>query len=136
MRSRDGIPEGGSRLGVASPSGASEQRRAAAERTIASSIVWDNVWPLENWCGNDYERLSDFEVSGYTAISLTLAGDNQNIAEAMQRVAAARRQILSEPQRFILMESVDDATRAVLACQRTPPFFADIIERNTTDRNA
>jgi membrane dipeptidase len=112
VEAHDGLPEDGSEGRITRLSGNSEGSDAAAMRLIASSIVWDNVLPLEVWCGNDYDRLGDFVASGYTAVSLTLAGDNQNISEAVQRVAAARRRILCDPQRFVLIESADDVSRA------------------------
>jgi membrane dipeptidase len=83
-----------------------------AAQLHADAVIWDNVWPLEPWCGNDYGTLGQFLDSGVTVISLTLAGDNHNISEAVQRVAAARRKILSDPQHFLLVERITDVFEA------------------------
>jgi membrane dipeptidase len=45
-------------------------------------------------------------------LSLTLAGDNHDTGEAMQRVAAARREVFSRPEELLLVESVADIRRA------------------------
>lgn len=83
-----------------------------AERLYADSIVWDMVWPLEPYCGNDFSALTRFKDCGYTLISLTVAGDNHNISEAAQRVAAIRRQVLDNADAYVLVETVADVQRA------------------------
>lgn len=83
-----------------------------AARLHRRAIVWDNVLPLEPWCGNDLDRLGQYSDAGVTAISLTLAGDSHNISEAVQRVAAARRRILSDPEHLLLVHTVADVGRA------------------------
>lgn len=83
-----------------------------AARIHRDSLVWDMVWPLEPWCGNRWDKLGRFQAAGYNVLSITLAGDNHNIGEATQRVAAARREVLSKPDELVLVESVDDVTRA------------------------
>jgi membrane dipeptidase len=76
------------------------------------AIVWDNVWPLEPDCGNDLEKLALFAAAGVTVLSLTIAGDNHNISEAVQRVAAVRRDVLGDPEHLVLVEHVADVFRA------------------------
>lgn len=83
-----------------------------AARIHRESLVWDMVWPLEPWCGNGWDKLSRFHAAGYNLISVTLAGDNHNIGEATQRVAAARAEVLSQPDELVLVESVADVLRA------------------------
>lgn len=83
-----------------------------AARIHAESLVWDMVFPLEPWCGNDWDKLARFQRAGYDVISITLAGDNHSISEAVQRVAAARREVLGRPEDLVLVESVDDVCRA------------------------
>ena len=83
-----------------------------AARLHQDALVWDMVWPLEPWCGNGWDKLERFHAAGYDFISVTLAGDNHNISEAMQRVAAARTEVLSRPHELVLVESVGDVTRA------------------------
>ncbi len=76
------------------------------------SIIWDMVWPLEPDFGNKFSALSRLKKNGYTLISLTVAGDNHNIGEAMQRVAAIRKEILQNKDDYILVEKTDDVLRA------------------------
>jgi membrane dipeptidase len=83
-----------------------------AARIHRDALVWDMVWPLEPWCGNGWDKLERFHAAGYDFISVTLAGDNHNISEAMQRVAAARTEVLSRPHELVLVESVGDVTQA------------------------
>lgn len=61
-----------------------------AEHIVRELLVWDNVWPVAQWCGNGYERLEDFRSAGWNILSLTIAGDDHDIGEAFQRIAAAR----------------------------------------------
>jgi len=91
----------------------SDQRAAAeAARIHAEALVWDMVFPLEPWCGNDWDKLARFHRAGYDVLSVTLAGDNHSISEAVQRVAAARREVLGRPGELVQVESVDDIRRA------------------------
>lgn len=71
-----------------------------AARIHAGSLVWDMVFPLEPWCGNDWDKLARFHRAGYDMISITLAGDNHSISQAVQRVAAARREVLGRPDEW------------------------------------
>jgi len=85
---------------------------AQAAQLYRQALVWDMVWPLEPWCGNDWEKTGRFQAAGFDLISVTLAGDNHNISEALQRVAEARRHVLSKPDEMLLVESVEDVRRA------------------------
>ncbi|HZP10809.1 MAG TPA: membrane dipeptidase [Nevskiaceae bacterium] len=79
---------------------------------LPGALVWDMVFPLEPWCGNDYAQLARFHAAGLHVISLTLAGDNHNIGEGIQRVAAARAHILANADRYVLVERITDVDRA------------------------
>ncbi|MEE4218794.1 MAG: membrane dipeptidase [Xanthomonadales bacterium] len=83
-----------------------------AARIHAGSLVWDMVFPIEPWCGNGWDKLGRFHETGYDVISVTLAGDNHSISEAVQRVAAARREVLGRPDELVLVESVNDVHKA------------------------
>jgi len=91
-------------------SGPSSSSRAAALHRDA--LVWDMVYPLEPWCGNDYDKLERYRAAGFDLVSLSLAGDNHNISEGLQRVAAARARILGCPERYVLVSSIADIARA------------------------
>jgi membrane dipeptidase len=75
------------------------------------SLVWDMVFPLEPWCGNDLDALARHRQAGFHHVSLTVAGDNHNIGEAVQRIGAARREILARDE-LMLIESLDDLETA------------------------
>ncbi len=82
-----------------------------AEALLRDALVWDNVWPLEPWVGNDLDRFETFRTAGYDVISLTVAGDNHNAAEALARVAAVRRRLRDQPGAR-LVEGLDDIAAA------------------------
>ena len=83
-----------------------------AKQLYQDAIVWDMVWPWEpELCDNDFGKLERFRESGFTLLSATIAGDNQNISEAIQKLAKARRQLAELPN-VIICESVDDVRRA------------------------
>ena len=85
------------------------ERAAALHR---DALVWDMVYPVEPWCGNDYDKLERYRAAGFDLVSLCLAGDNHNISEGIQRIAAARAQVLAHPDRYVLVTSVTDIARA------------------------
>lgn len=84
----------------------------AAAALHREALVWDMVFPLEPWCGNDYDKLDRFVAAGFNLVSLTLAGDNHTISEGIQRVAASRAWVLARPDRYVLVETVDDVEAA------------------------
>lgn len=73
-----------------------------------NALVCDMVWPLEPWCGNDWDRLAQFHAAGVDMVSLTLAGDNHNVSDAVQRAAAARRRVFDSQDRLVLVETTAD----------------------------
>jgi membrane dipeptidase len=81
---------------------------------VKDALVWDNVWPLEPWAGNDWDKLPVFAGAGWNLISLTIAGDDQNLGQAFARVAAAHKRILSDPS-LVLVEKADDVLAAKAA---------------------
>ena len=83
-----------------------------ARALLSDALVWDMVWPVEPWCGNGWDKFARFKAAGYDVLSITLAGDNHNISEAFQRVAAARREIFAREGEMVLVQSVEDARRA------------------------
>ena len=81
---------------------------------VKDALVWDNVWPLEPWAGNDWDKLPVLAVAGWNLVSLTIAGDDQNLGQAFARVAAAHKRILSDPS-LVLVEKADDVLAAKAA---------------------
>ena len=85
---------------------------AQAKQLYQESIIWDMVWPWEpTLCDNDFDKLERFHQQGFTLLSATIAGDKQNISEAIQKLAKARRQLAELPN-VILCECIEDVTRA------------------------
>jgi membrane dipeptidase len=82
-----------------------------ARELLADALIWDNVWPLEPWVGNDLDKLARFQEAGYDVLSLTIAGDNQTSGEAFARVAAVRRRLRELPG-AVLVESVKEIEAA------------------------
>ena len=84
-----------------------------AQEIIDTSFVCDAVWPVRPQYDNTYESLSRFKATGFDMISVTLAGDQHNISEAVQMVASHRAQVLARPEQFVLVENVKDIHRAL-----------------------
>jgi membrane dipeptidase len=87
-----------------------------AAEILEQAIVWDNVWPVDlggdHAYDNGWDKLDRFASCGISMLSITLAGDNQNISEAAQLVAWARSYLLSKPDRYRLVERVEDVLEA------------------------
>lgn len=75
-------------------------------------LIWDMVVPLAPSVGNDMALLDRFHASGHSYVSLTIAGDDCGLAEAMHRLARARAEIAARPDRLLLATSVEDVRRA------------------------
>lgn len=83
-----------------------------AKQLHADALIWDMVYPLEPWAGNDWDALGRFHASGYDVLSLTIAGDDQNVSDAFRRVAAARRAIRERSDRLHLVQEISDIEEA------------------------
>lgn len=83
-----------------------------AAKIHQESLVLDMVYPIEPWCGNDYDKLPRYRASGFDMVSLCLAGDNHNIGEAVQRIGSARREILGYPEHYMFVQKADDILQA------------------------
>lgn len=81
---------------------------------MASNVpfIWDNVVPLAPAVGNDFALLERYRAAGHGFVSLTLAGDDSGLAEAMHRIADARRAIVGAGDRMVLATSVAEIDRA------------------------
>lgn len=89
---------------------------ASAKALYERALVWDNVWPVDlkggERFGNDWSMLERFAAAGTGVISVTLAGDSHNVSQAIELVGWARRHLLANPARYVLIETVEDALRA------------------------
>jgi len=92
---------------------------------LKDALAWDMVYPIEPWCGNDYDKLDRYRAAGFNLVNLCLAGDNHNIGEGIARVSAARKQILSAPDKYQLVETVDDIDAAIYANKMAIAFHLE-----------
>ena len=76
------------------------------------ALVWDMVFVYEPELENDYRLFPRWRASGVDFLSVHPAGDRHNIGEAMRRIARCRQHILSEPDKYVLVNTVDDIRRA------------------------
>lgn len=108
--------------------------RAAALHQDA--LVWDNTFPFGPSCGAHQAHVGTLErmrASGYTCVSLTTASDNEDMPLAMKKIAHDLGFFRRHPERFVLVETVDDILRAkregklavVFSFQGTLPFERD-----------
>lgn len=79
---------------------------------LPAASVWDNVWPVQPDAGNHFAALRHHANAGVDIMSITVAGDNHNISQALQRTAAARNAILAHQDSFLLVETLDDVFEA------------------------
>ena len=78
------------------------------------SLVWDNTFP---WGDSGRQELKMGTIprmisSGYDVTSLTIAGDAQNMEEAVRKIAKNRIFFKGKPDKFVLVEKTDDIINA------------------------
>ena len=86
-----------------------------ARGLLESSLVWDNVWPVDlpgnESVGNTWDKLERFANAGVSAIGLTLAGDNQNSAEALRLLGWARNEMRARSS-LLAVRTMEDIAAA------------------------
>jgi membrane dipeptidase len=87
----------------------------AAARLHADALVWDMVMPYEPQIGNDLSLMPRYKAAGFDYVSLTIAGDDHGIADAIKRIASVRARVLADPGSYVLVETADDALAAKAA---------------------
>jgi membrane dipeptidase len=75
-------------------------------------LLWDMVVPLAREVGNDWTLIERFRGAGHHFISLTIAGDDCGLAEAMHRLAQARREIAARGATLSLATSLREIEAA------------------------
>lgn len=85
-------------------------RANAAAALHTDAIVCDLILPWGEYGRKELreQTLSRFAENGVDFVSLTLATDTQPQAEVFRAIARERRYLLAQPDRFRLIESVDD----------------------------
>ncbi|MBS0274756.1 MAG: membrane dipeptidase [Proteobacteria bacterium] len=81
---------------------------AAASQRPNDRLIWDMIVPLAPIVGNDMDLLSRYHASGHGFISLTIAGDDCGLAEAIHRLARARADIAARSESLLLATCVKD----------------------------
>jgi len=86
-----------------------------AVQLCRTALVCDMVWPLDfdpaDTVGNDYGKLQRFHDAGVNLVSVTLAGDRHNSAQALAIVADARRRLAALPH-VRLVDEIGDVEAA------------------------
>jgi membrane dipeptidase len=85
---------------------------ARAARLHEDALVWDMVMPYEPQIGNDLSLMPRYRRAGVDYVSLTIAGDDHGIADAVKRIASVRARVLADPESHVLVETADDVLAA------------------------
>src|SRR5215470_12946768 len=83
-----------------------------AAKLHRDALVWDMVLPLQASAGNDISILREVRSAGFDFVSLTIAGDDCGVGEAIRLLADARRQIRQAGEGCVLATSVEDILHA------------------------
>jgi membrane dipeptidase len=75
------------------------------------ALLWDNTLPWPN-LDPPREGLPRMVANGVDAVSLTLANDLDGVTDTVQRIARERAYFLSHPDKYVLVETVDDILAA------------------------
>ncbi len=78
----------------------------------ADHLVADMVFIYEPPIGNSWKLFEIYKAAGVDFVQCHPAGDAHNISQAVQRIAAMRRDISNHPDICMLVESVADVERA------------------------
>jgi membrane dipeptidase len=83
-----------------------------AAKLHQEALVWDMVLPLQASAGNDISILDQVHAAGFDFVSLTIAGDDCGVGEAIRLLASARREIAEARGKYLLVTSVADIINA------------------------
>jgi membrane dipeptidase len=84
----------------------------AANQIYADAVVWDDHAGFESRPDADLAQLRDWQDAGVTYLSVNVGFDVRPWDNTVKTLAAFRRQIAGEPERFVLVERVADVRRA------------------------
>ena len=105
-------------------------RAAALHR---DAVVWDNTFPFGPSAGSKAAHLATLgrmAASGYDCVCLTVASDNETMAQAVDRISRDRLVLRDHTDSYVMVETADDVSRArqdgklavVFGMQGTLPF--------------
>lgn len=78
-----------------------------AQALHKEALVWDMILPLAPEVGNDFKLLERFVAAGTDFVSLTIAGDDLPLGDAMRRLAFARAGIAANPALQLVLQADD-----------------------------
>lgn len=84
-----------------------------AAKLTRDALVWDDLFPCSD--GTEEEKLQLLDRvhgCGYDFVTFTVGEDATGIKETIQMVSAARALILSQPDKFALVDTADDVVTA------------------------
>jgi len=84
----------------------------AATQIYADALVWDDHAGFESRPDADLAQLDHWQKAGVTYLSVNVGYDVRPWDNTVKTLAAFRRQIAREPDRFVLVERVADVRRA------------------------
>jgi membrane dipeptidase len=84
----------------------------AATQIYGDALVWDDHAGFESRPDADLSQLDHWQDAGVTYLSVNVGYDVRPWDNTVKTLAAFRRQIASEPDRFLLVENVSDVRRA------------------------
>lgn len=108
-----------------------------AAQLHSDALVWDQTFPATLTCGSwasHFNALERMKISGYDAVSITIAADPDDTMSAISRIAMWRSFVTNNPDRYRLLMTADDALLAKadgkvalgFHFQGTTPFGRDI----------
>jgi membrane dipeptidase len=86
--------------------------RTAASRIYGDALVWDDHAGFESRPDADLSQLRHWREAGVTYLSVNVGYDVRPWDNTVKTLAAFRRQIAGEPERFLLVERAADVRRA------------------------
>ncbi|QGN55487.1 dipeptidase [Novosphingobium sp. Gsoil 351] len=81
-------------------------------KSNGAPLLWDMVLPLAPAVGNDWALVERFRRAGHSFVSLTIAGDDCGLGEAIHRLAQARRAIAERSDSLRLATSLSEIEAA------------------------
>lgn len=76
------------------------------------AVIWDMVTPFEPSIGNDLALVDRYIRAGHSFMSFTIAGDSNNISQAIQRLARFHSAFRAIADRAVFVYTVDDVIAA------------------------
>ncbi len=85
-----------------------------ALRLRSDALIWDMTLPYTDYGDPALKEdmLRRMAENGFDAVSLTVGGDWMDLPSAVRSIARERRYFLGRPDKYVLIESIDDVLRA------------------------